>query len=345
MYHFATLFDANYLSRGLTLYRSLQRHSSTAFTLYVLALDEDVISFFAKEKYDNIVVIALDDIEKAYTGLAVAKLNRSKVEYFFTLSPFLPLYILNNYPEVDRVTSMDADLYFFDDPGLILETYNDASVLITPHDFSEELQALNVYGNYNVSFQSFKRDPTGLNCLEQWCTKCLEWCGDHYDEKNDRFADQKYLDRWQSDFKNVAVIEMPGAGRAIWNLKRYIYTLRGQKVYVNNEPLIYFHFHHLRIFNRLFAISGFELYEIGMIGKQLKAIYHPYLKELSRISSINRLSNKIVRLNSQQHKLLINKLFSLKGYWFFSNAFIFYVRPYRPAQLLMRIKNKLWQSL
>jgi hypothetical protein len=328
MYHFATLFDYNYLSRALALYRSLTQTSSSDFTFYILALDQEVISFFSAQNYRNIVVISLHDVEIYFPDLLAAKLNRSKVEYYFTLSPVLPLFIFQNYPGVQQVTTMDADLYFFADPKLILNAYCDASILVTPHDFSPEF-ANSKMGKFNVSFQSFKNDETGLKCLCQWKQKCLEWCHDYYDEENDRFADQKYLDKWPNDFENIAEINLCGAGRALWNLKRYHYNSSGKKNYVNGQPLIYFHFHHLRIFNRFFAISGFELYGVHSVSKEIKNIYHHYLKELNTISKKHTLHTNIIRFNSQQNKCLITKLFLLKGYWFFSANFIFYIRPYR----------------
>ena len=42
----------------------------------------------------DIQLISLKEIEEKYLQLKYAKKNRQIVEYYFTLSPFLPLYIL-----------------------------------------------------------------------------------------------------------------------------------------------------------------------------------------------------------------------------------------------------------
>src|SRR6185312_10435597 len=105
MLYFATLFDINYLSRGLALLDSLTAHSSSPFKLFVLALDNGVVEYFEKHSTDTVDVITVDDIETHFPELRHAKENRSKIEYYFTLSPYLPLYILQKFPGVDQVTS------------------------------------------------------------------------------------------------------------------------------------------------------------------------------------------------------------------------------------------------
>ena len=40
MLNFVTLFDKNYMSRGIVLYNSLKEHCKQDFTFYVLAMDE-----------------------------------------------------------------------------------------------------------------------------------------------------------------------------------------------------------------------------------------------------------------------------------------------------------------
>lgn len=327
MLHFATLFDKNYLSRGLALLESLQKVSSQSFVLYVLALDNEVISFFQNDNYPNIRTIALEDIEQCYPELLKIKPRRSRVEYYFTLSPYLPSYIFKQF-EISRITTLDSDLYFFSDPRVIFDAYPEASILITPHNLSDAIKHLEVHGKNNVSFQSFKNNAQGNKCLAQWRTKCLEWCYDQLDLENNRYADQKYLDSWTEEFSEVKAIQIPGTGLAPWNLDRYTYTVKGKQIYVNDHPLVYFHFHHLRTFNSFFAINAFDVYQVKTRHKAIKKIYQFYLQRLKGISKTLKHTDVMqVRYGVGGNNSLLSKLKNINGYWFCTSWFIFYLNP------------------
>ena len=143
----------------------------------------------------NLIPIGLEEFEKDDEALRSAKENRSLVEYYFTCTPSLPLFILNRTDnKVDVVTYLDADLYFFASPEPLFVEMADASIVIIEHRYSPQLDHMRVLGIYNVGWLSFRRDPRALCCLQWWRERCLEWCHDRFE--NDRFADQKYLDDW-----------------------------------------------------------------------------------------------------------------------------------------------------
>ena len=98
MLYLTTFFDKNYLSRGLVLYNSLKEYTSD-FELYILCLDDFTKDYFEKNKnnFTEVKTLQLDDIEENDSELAIAKSNRSRIEYYFTLSPCLPLYLLKKY--------------------------------------------------------------------------------------------------------------------------------------------------------------------------------------------------------------------------------------------------------
>ncbi len=76
----------------------------------------------------------------------------------------------------------------------MLDATAQASVAITPHNFTPAMRDKIVYGRFNVGWMSFRRCPEGLACLETYKANCLAWCYDRVEDG--RFADQRYLDSW-----------------------------------------------------------------------------------------------------------------------------------------------------
>ncbi len=278
MRHFCTYFDSNFLVRGLTLYRSLARHAEP-FALWVLCLDEATHDTLTRLNLPNLRPVALDDLEQADPELRAAKTNRSQIEYYFTLSPSWPLYLLERAQEVELITYLDADLFFYASPEPIFTELGDGSVLIIGHRFPEHLRHLEVHGVYNVGLLSFRNDPHGRACLERWREQCLEWCYDRLEEG--KFADQKYLDRWPEELKGVRVLQHKGAGLAPWNWMRYNISLDGDSGRVDDDPLIFYHFHGMKLINRWLYQPSEAVY--GQMPRRLRRwLYGGYLRELAR---------------------------------------------------------------
>src|SRR6185369_9309965 len=128
--------------------------------------------------WPELIPIPLEEFEAADPALLQAKANRSKVEYYFTCTPSLPLYVLNKNPEYDLVTYIDSDLYFYSSPEPLFEEMGDDSISVIEHRYAPHLLGRERYGIYNVAWMSFRRTPDGLACLNWWRERCLEWCYD-----------------------------------------------------------------------------------------------------------------------------------------------------------------------
>lgn len=279
---FTTYFDKNYLSRGLVLYDSLKEHCDN-FKLYVLCLDEFTLDYFQKKagSYPQITLISLHEIEQADSELLNSKSKRSLIEYYFTLSPCLPLYLLKKYA-LPYICSLDADIFFLDSPASLFRYLDDYSVVITPHKFSEEMKQSARYGQYNVSFQIFKNEENGQKCLRYWREQCLDWCGDKLDVINDRFADQKYLDEWTMLYPGkVKVLDDNVSGVAPWNLNNYSLKKKKGAFYSNGERIIFYHFHQFKFINTNWASHGFDEYKVKY-NSQIGKLYLKYWNKVSR---------------------------------------------------------------
>jgi hypothetical protein len=274
MYDFCTYFDHRYLSRGLALYSSLIRHCKGTVRLWILCMNDPAYEALQKLALPGIYPIRLSDFERGDAALAAAKTNRNLIEYYFTSTPSLPLFILRENPSVQVITYLDSDLFFFSDPAVLFEEFGQNSVGIIGHRFPPALKASEVFGLYNVGFLTFRRDDVGLACLNWWRDRCNEWCYDHLD--NGRFADQKYLDSWSTLFPRVVELKHKGANLAPWNLANYRITRKDGKVMVDEQELIFFHFHGFKPITRVVYTFNFEDYQIHATAPIVRNIYSPY---------------------------------------------------------------------
>lgn len=286
MRYFCTYFDHNYLPLGLALYRSLKQHSPE-FQLWVLCLSQTCYDVLQQLDLPDIHLISLNEFERGDEALQGAKQNRRLIEYYFTCTPSLPLFVLNNYPEVDLITYLDADLFFFSDISPIYEEIADGSIAIIEHRFSSDRLELVKFGIYNVGWLSFRRDENGFACLRWWRERCIEWCYDR--PENGRFADQKYLDDWPSRFPGVVVLQHKGANVGHWNTNDYQIYADRDRLWIDEQLLIFFHFHAFKYHKKEF--ENFALNpsaRVPRFGDSViwQNIYGSYLKELRKTKEL-----------------------------------------------------------
>jgi len=272
--NYCTYFDINYLTRGLITYQTLREHSSRKISLWVLCLDDKVHDFLRQANFSGIKLITLTELESADQALASVKQARSRAEYYFTCTPCLAKYVLNQNPEVSDITYIDSDLCFFDDPELIYSEIGENSIAITPHRFSGLNKFREKWGLYNVAFNYFRRDNDGLDCLNWWRDRCLEWCYDRLEDG--KFADQKYLDDWPIRFKKVHVLNNAGVNLAPWNVGDVEFHKANNKICVDKSPLIFYHFHGIKKVTPKLFDPNWYIYKIKPNFLLIRDVYQKY---------------------------------------------------------------------
>lgn len=287
-YNFCTLFDKYYLTRGLALYNSLFS-CVEEFKLWILCLDKDTFELLFKLNLKNVVLISLETIEDE--KLLIAKSNRTWGEYCWTLGSVFTHYVLSNNPDLDHITYLDSDLYFYSSPQVIYDEMGDDSILIIKHNYVSSLKYLQKKGIYNVAMIIFKNDNIAKQCLTKWKDQCIDWC---YNRNEDgKFGDQKYLDSWPQEYHGVHILNHKGGDVAPWNLGQYEITEKNNQVLIDNQILIFYHFHTFKIING----DKFQFYSsFYSFDKQIdRLIYFPYVKEIK--NSIRMLKNVDLNFN------------------------------------------------
>ena len=270
MRHFCTLFDRNYLVKGLAMLRSLQRHCPTAL-VHVLCMDDETREILQALAMSHVSCLSLAEVETP--ELLAVKPTRSVAEYCWTLSPCLPLHVLQWNPEIDAITYIDADLYFYSSLQPLFDEIGAASIVIIEHRFPPPFKHLEMNGRFCVEWVGFKRDEQGMACLARWREQCIEWCFHRLEEN--RMGDQKYLDEWPAAYSNLCILTHPGAGVAPWNYSQYRFGYDVKQGHtVDGVPLIFYHFHQFQLlsngdFDRLSAAYR-------ALGREPDAVYRAY---------------------------------------------------------------------
>lgn len=279
MINFCTLFDSNYLTRGLALHESLMRHSSS-FHLYVVAFNDACHHYLQEAKLPHLTVISLNEFEDE--ALLKVKPDLSAAEYCWTCTPSVIRFCITRFA-LPSCTYIDADMIFYHDPAVLIKEMGEKSVLITEHRYTKDYEQSAISGRYCVQFMCFRNTEEGHRVLDWWRARCLEWC--YARVEDGKFGDQKYLDNWTEQFPGVHVLQHPGGGVAPWNVQQYFVQENPIAITVKatgrTYPLVFFHFHGLKFYtNDKVSCSG-PVYDLDRTVKDI--LYIPYIRTLLRI--------------------------------------------------------------
>lgn len=300
MINFCTLFNINYLAKGLALHQSLV-DSCPSFHLYMFAYDDETYQILSNSTLTNATIIPLFEIENEL--LLEVKKTRSTSEYCWTCKPFIVKHCFTEY-KIPNCIYIDADTFFYNDASILLTEMGDCSVLITPHNYYNLYDQSSSSGIYCAQLVGFKNTKDGITVLEWWMQACLRWCYSYYEDG--KWADQKYLDSWPYMFNGVHICRNIGAGVAPWNLLNHPLSGNGKQLMVKDTPLIFYHFHDLLyLSNNTWCIGGYEIPKHA-----LTEIYQPYIKTLLSIDrEIKKQQPEIDGLNTKD----VNKMNTLSG--------------------------------
>jgi hypothetical protein len=250
--NFCTSLGINGIPKFIALYWSLIRNLHDPFIFWVLCDGDDAYECLLKINMPNNRLVNIKHFELTDPELFAVKNERDVFEYNCTLRPIWILYILRNNPNIDFLTYMDTDLYFFSDPLILYQQFidNKCSILLSEHRYS--LHTLmsgvdpNQSGKYNAGWIAFKNNNDAFQALIWWRAECIKWCKRFYEDG--KFGEQKYLDYFPHKFTGAFVLDNIGSNVGPWNIRNY-HVSRDfiNRVFVNESQLIFYHFHALQI--------------------------------------------------------------------------------------------------
>lgn len=308
MRYICTYFDSNFLPRGLALYDSIKQNSAS-FKLFVLALDDECYNFLIDLNEKNIEVISLVDYTNFFGSNHKNKFKNEK-EFYFSITPALCLYVIKKYSNIDILLYLDADVYLFNDIELIYSEIGKSSIAMCTHRLPWYIRLVSKnYGIYNVGVNAFRNDQEGNNCLNNWYKDCTEWIPNQNNYSLSFFSDQIWLDKWPELYTNIKIINNIGINVAPWNAQQYTFSIKNSKYFVNDLPLVLYHFSSLKKLNTI-EWHGNTSYTILNISGKLLDIYKVYIQNILKYEYKTTTSMEL-KFNGSKIKMLAYNFFKI----------------------------------
>jgi hypothetical protein len=240
-----TICSINYLAQAQTLGQSLQQtNPDVEFVIGLVdrldkvQLDADKIPPFQLLEIDKINMACLDEMCDNYD---ITELNTAVKPFYFD-------YFFKNRPDIKNVIYFDPDIIVFDSLKPLRDTLDQHSIVLTPHITSpindkfdtREIDHLNT-GLYNLGFVAVGRSESSYKMIDWWMERLKKDC--IIDLCNGLFVDQHWMIFVPIFFRDVAFVDKyAGYNVAYWNLHERTVTQENGNYFINNVPLIFFHF-------------------------------------------------------------------------------------------------------
>ncbi len=273
---YCTIIDESYVPRALVLRDSIMRHSPSAYFSFYCADNAaaDMLDLYARERT---YVVRPEKYETS--ELRAIKCVSKLSEYCWTCKPAILIHAMQSDLQPQWVVWLDSDMMAYGDIGITFDRYSDASVVLSPHRSTLPKFAAYepIVGKFNAGFVAFQTSNEGREALDWWMVQCLQGCPAEPD--GSRYADQKYLNSIPSLFPNAVASDSPGLNCAPWNVFGRDIVIDGNRVTVDGEPLLLYHFQGLKIIRSW----AYDLYGAQPALPKLVrgAIYRQYLHALS----------------------------------------------------------------
>lgn len=282
MYNFCSITSVNYIYQTLALTTCLKNEKFN-----ILCLDKDSYDFFLSKNLKKVRVFSLDDLNYQ-KNLDDIRINRSYLEFIFTLKPIFLYFIFKKLIQNSKIIYLDSDIFFFGDVKYLKRNLKNYSIFLSEHNFSFRNIDKKKYGLYNAGFIAFNKDSFGTKALKWWKKSCVKKCS--FKITRYHFVDQKYLDQFSKKFKKVFIMNKNIFNIAPWNIDNLIITNNSYK----NIRINFFHFQGLKfITNNIFQL-GLSDYYVSEKGKNyLDKFYSFYCLRIQNIIKNNKIPKSI----------------------------------------------------
>jgi hypothetical protein len=276
-------FDINYAVRGIAMIRSAESKSSKSIFWKVLALDSETCEVLRKLNLPNLQIFTTQQVGNELLSI---RNSRTYKEFCWSAGAIFMDFVIREFLETDLVAYIDADCYFFGDLATCFSQLGASkNIAAHGHNFSENRKHWeDSVGKFNVGLVLGRKSEELRVCIERWKNQVLVSCT--VDTSTGNFGDQKYLDSWPILYDGFIELTSAGVGVAPWNIDNLDLSDSRLGLKVNQDYLIFYHFHGV---HQILNLSFFALFQASRgytIKKYVRnKLYFPYFQELFEIAS------------------------------------------------------------
>lgn len=228
------------------------------------------------------------------------------VELLTSAKPFYFSWLFQQYPAAEAIAYFDPDIMIFQPLTRLEESLQQHDIILTPHFTAPindtclptELHVMQT-GIYNLGFIAVKRSGNSFNMLNWWQSRLKDQC--LIDLSRGLFVDQLWANLMPAYFDKVLIEKYPGYNVAHWNLhERHLVKLNGS-FYVNDMPLVFFHFSHYSPANPD-SIAGHHNRYTFETRPELKELFEAYKASLIQYNYFSLKTISCFYLNDEQKK-------------------------------------------
>jgi hypothetical protein len=239
-----TICSINYLAQAKTLAQTL-KDTNPDYRFVVGLCDR-----LDKSELDQTQLAELEILEVHQIGIErfEAMCDRYDITELNTaVKPFYFDYFFNKVNGIESVIYFDPDIEVFEKLKGIEEGLEQHNIVLTPHlftpifdDLKPREQEIFVNGIYNLGFCAVKKSTESQRFIDWWKIKLETEC--YMDVQRGMFVDQMYCNVVPLYFEGVKVDKYPGYNISYWNLHERHFTEKENKKYINDLPLVFYHY-------------------------------------------------------------------------------------------------------
>lgn len=237
-----TICSNNFLSYALSFANSLVE-KNPGFQVVIGLADKRSASIdyaqFNPHRVISIDEIGISNLEWMTENYTIVELNTAVKPFYFEylFKQFSPEYIL----------FFDPDIFVYDKLESLTSRFAESDVLLTPHVINPIPKEVYPWENhflkhgiYNLGFIGLKNTENVKSLLVWWKARLAEHC--LADFRQGLYVDQLWANFIPLFFQKVEIVKEYGLNVAFWNLHERKLVKKGITFFVNDTPLLFFHF-------------------------------------------------------------------------------------------------------